>query len=116
MNELSVIQKTYDLIKWYIPILNRLPRDHKFVLGEHIGNNLYALLEGLTQAKFAQKKLPLLDTANCQIDILRHQTRLLHDFELISTERYEYASLLISGVGAEVGGWRKQQLQKETPS
>lgn len=34
MEELSIIQKTYDLIKWYIYILNRLPRYHKFNLGE----------------------------------------------------------------------------------
>ncbi|SKB15083.1 hypothetical protein PL11201_690104 [Planktothrix sp. PCC 11201] len=27
MSELPIIQKTYDLIKWYVPILNRLPRD-----------------------------------------------------------------------------------------
>ena len=36
MNELPVIQKNYDLIKWYVPILNRLPRDHKFLLGGRI--------------------------------------------------------------------------------
>ncbi len=34
MNELPMIQKTYDLIKWYVPILNRLPRNHKFLLGD----------------------------------------------------------------------------------
>jgi RNA-directed DNA polymerase len=28
MEDLPIIQKTYDLIKWYVPILNRLPRDH----------------------------------------------------------------------------------------
>lgn len=28
--ELPVIQHTYDLILWFVPILNRLPRDHKF--------------------------------------------------------------------------------------
>lgn len=33
MQELPIIQKTYDLIKWYIPILNRLPRNHRFTLG-----------------------------------------------------------------------------------
>jgi hypothetical protein len=27
MEELPIIQKTYDLIKWYVPILNRLPKD-----------------------------------------------------------------------------------------
>jgi hypothetical protein len=31
--DLPVIQKTYDLIRWYVPILNRLPRDHRFTLG-----------------------------------------------------------------------------------
>ena len=25
MQDLPIIQKTYDLIKWYVPILNRLP-------------------------------------------------------------------------------------------
>jgi hypothetical protein len=34
MSDLPVIQKTYDLIKWYVPILNRLPRHHKFTLGD----------------------------------------------------------------------------------
>ena len=34
MDELPIIQKTYDLIQWYVPLLNRLPRDHKFLLGD----------------------------------------------------------------------------------
>jgi hypothetical protein len=33
MNELPIIQKTYDFIKWYVPILNRLPL-------QEIGTNL----------------------------------------------------------------------------
>lgn len=32
MNELPVIQKTYDLIKWTVPILNKLSRDHKYLV------------------------------------------------------------------------------------
>jgi hypothetical protein len=36
VSELPVIQKTYDLIKWYVPILNRLPREHKFLLGDRM--------------------------------------------------------------------------------
>lgn len=46
--DLPVIQKTYDLVKWYIPILNRLPRDHRFTLGERMINGLYNLLENLS--------------------------------------------------------------------
>jgi hypothetical protein len=47
MNELPIIQKTYDLLKWYVPILNQLSRDHKFALGDRIISGLYDLLEGL---------------------------------------------------------------------
>lgn len=52
MQELPIIQKTYDLIKWYVPILNRLPRDHKFMLGDRIISGLYDLLDSkLIQTK-----------------------------------------------------------------
>ena len=36
MKELSIIQKTYDLIQWYVPIFNRLPKTHKFTLGDFL--------------------------------------------------------------------------------
>jgi hypothetical protein len=36
--ELPIIQQTYDLILWYVPLLNRLPRDHKFLLGDRIAH------------------------------------------------------------------------------
>jgi len=29
--ELPIIQKNYDAILWFMPFLNRLPRDHKFI-------------------------------------------------------------------------------------
>jgi hypothetical protein len=37
MPELSVIQRTYDLILWFVPFLHRLPRDHRFRLGAREG-------------------------------------------------------------------------------
>ncbi|MGF1493949.1 MAG: hypothetical protein ACFBSC_16145 [Microcoleaceae cyanobacterium] len=55
MNELPIIQKVYDLIKWYIPILNPLPRNHRFGLGERMVNNLYDVLESLIRARFSRK-------------------------------------------------------------
>ena len=63
-NELSVIQKTYDLILWLMPILSRMPRDHRYTLGEQISNNLYEFLEGLVEAKYSQEKLPILQKLN----------------------------------------------------
>lgn len=109
MEDLPVIQKTYDLIKWYIPILNRLPKSHKYGLGDRIVNQLYNLLEGLIRAKYSSDKLTLLESLNAELTIIRYQTRLLHDFQLIAVNRYEFVSQQIHEIGTELGGWIKQQ-------
>jgi len=109
LNELSIIQKTYDLIQWYVPILDRLPKTHRFGLGQRMTNLLYEILEGLLYARYERKgRKERLQHLNIQIDILRYQTRMLKDFSLISTERHEYASKLIQEIGLELGGWIKQ--------
>ncbi|ELS33488.1 MULTISPECIES: diversity-generating retroelement protein Avd [Pseudanabaena] len=108
MPELSIIQKTYDLIKWYIPILNRLPKQHKYQLGDRTIDNLYSILEGLIEAKYSQQKRAKIESLNISLDILRYQTRLLFDFAQLSTERYEHVNKLITEIGCELGGWLKQ--------
>ncbi|PSB33913.1 diversity-generating retroelement protein Avd [Stenomitos frigidus] len=113
MNELPIIQKTHDLIKWYVPILNRLPRDHKFMLGDRIIAGLYDLLEGLIRVRYAKEKLSRLADLNTQLDLLRHQTRLLLDFQLLSDQRYAYVSQLVNTIGTDLGGWIKQQRQQQ---
>ncbi|MEE3715901.1 diversity-generating retroelement protein Avd [Tumidithrix elongata RA019] len=113
MPELAIIQKTYDLIKWYVPILNRLPREHKFQLGNRIVETLYKFLESLIEAKYSRQKQAKLESLNVSLSILRYQTRLLFDFALFSTQRYEYVSRLIDDIGNDLGGWLKQ-LQKRT--
>lgn len=70
MQDLPIIQKTYDLIKWYVPILNRLPRDQKFLLGDRITTGLYNLLEGLIRARYTRDKLSQLELLNTNLDIL----------------------------------------------
>jgi 23S rRNA-intervening sequence protein len=110
MQELPIIQKTYDLIKWYIPILNRLPRDHRFALGDRMTKGLYDLLEGLIRARYARKdRLARLESLNTHLDILRYQTRLLLEFQLISAQRYDYVSKQLVAIGSDLGGWIKQQ-------
>lgn len=113
MQELPIIQKTYDLIRWYVPILNRLPRDHRFSLGDRIIKNLYDFLEELIQVRYAKNdKLTRLQDLNTKLDILRYQTRLLYDFQLISDKKYKYANQQLNGIGVDLGGWIKQQQKR----
>jgi hypothetical protein len=107
--ELPIIQKTYDLIKWYVPILNKLPRDHRFQLGDRMIAALYDLLESLILVRYQRHKLPQLQTINSKLDVLRYQTRLLLDFGLLSHQRYQYVGQWINDIGTDLGGWIKQQ-------
>lgn len=113
MNELPVIQKTYDFIKWFVPILNRLPRDHKFGIGDRIISHLYDLLEGLIMARYTKDKVALLEILNAKVDILRHQSRLLLELNLIELKRYEFIGQHIHEIGSEVGGWLKHQKKQK---
>ena len=112
MQELPIIQKTYDLILWYVPILNKLPKDHKFAIGERIIKGLYDLLEQLIIARYAKGKLGLLEPINARLDILRYQTRLLLNLSLMASNRYEYVSKQINEIGKDLGSWIKQQKTK----
>lgn len=111
--ELPIVQKTYDLIKWYVPILNRLPRDHKFGLGDRMIVALYDLLEGFVTARYARNKLAVLQPLSGKLDILQYQTRLLFDFQLMEVKRYEYASGLLDDLGRQLTGWLGQQRNQE---
>lgn len=112
MNELSIIQKTYDLIIWYVPIINRLPKTHKFQIGDRLVNNLYNFLELLIIAKYASEKLNILESLNPKLDIVRYQTRIILDFQIINNKRYEYISQIITEIGKELGSLIKQQKLK----
>ena len=111
--ELPIIQKTYDLIKWYIPRINKFPRDYKFVLGNRLQNTLYNILEDLIRARYRRDKLIILENLNSELDVLRYQTRLCMDFKLIDDRRYEFVTGLICDVGENLGAWIKQQKGKK---
>ncbi len=112
--ELPIIQKTYDLIMWYVPHLNRLPRDHKFTLGERMINGLYELLDQLITARYEKEKLPRLEGINTRLDLLRYQTRILKDFSLMDLRRYGHVSKLINEIGQNLGLWINQQRQQRS--
>jgi len=107
--ELPIIQQTYDLIKWYVPVLNNLPRDHHFILGDRIIRLLYETLEQLITARYSREKLPLLEKANLNLELMRYQTRLLRDFRLMDYRRYGHVSGMINNIGRALGGWVYQQ-------
>ena len=107
--ELPILEATLDLIRWFLPILHRLPRQHRHGLGDRLIANLYELMEQLALARFQRDRLPILEPLAGRLHLIQLQTRLLHDFQLIDVRRYEYASRLITVIGKQHSGWLAQQ-------
>jgi len=68
--ELVIITKTYDLILWSCNHTRRFPRQHRFVLGERIEQNLYDLLKTLIQAKYTRDRHPLLRLSHVPVSAI----------------------------------------------
>ncbi len=107
--ELPIIEACLDLIRWFVPLLHRLPRQHKFGLGDRLIGNLYHLLEQLVQARYASLKLPILEPLKAHIVVIQLQIRLLHQFHLLDLSRYEHASRLITTIAKQHSGWLLRQ-------
>ena len=105
--ELIVIAKAYDLVLWSCQHTARFPRSHRFVLGERLERNLYALLEGLIQARYTRERRPLLMQVNLTLEVLRFQVRLAKDLQCLRTNSYAFAARALDEIGRLVGGWLK---------
>jgi hypothetical protein len=105
--ELTVITKTYDLVRWSCQHISRFPRNYRFVLGERMERRLYDLLETLLQARYTRDRHGLLRQANLSLEVLRFQLRLAHDLNCLRTNSYGFASRALQEIGSLVGGWLK---------
>ncbi len=54
--ELAVIARTYDLVKWACQHISKFPRQYRFTLGERIERRLYELLETLIEARYLKER------------------------------------------------------------
>ncbi len=107
--EKPVVHQMYNLIKWLIPQIAKLPRSHKFTLGDRITNLVLDTLDLLIQAVYTRRKLELLQQANLNLERLRYLIRLCYDLQLLTLKRYEYVSREINEIGKQIGGWIRQQ-------
>lgn len=104
-DDLPVIKKAYDLALYLIPLIGRMPRAHKFTLGDRIADHAYELLEMLTTARYQRNKAQTLVGANLLLERLRLLLRLAKDVKAISVKAYGHSTGIADEVGAMLGGW-----------
>ena len=117
-DELLVINRTYELLKWFLRRLEKFPRSHRYGLGQQIEQRLYAVFDGLMRAKYAAgtDKREALTCVNLELESLRMLCRLAHELGMLPHKSQEYAAREMIEIGRMVGGWLRQQQRKTRSS
>ena len=108
-SELSIINRTYELIRFTIPICQELPKRWRFGLGASLEQSTYTLLEQLVLAKNAPQSLKAtyLIKAQSHLEIVTFKYRLLLDLKLTNETKIFQAQAKLSEIGRMLGGWKK---------
>ena len=111
--ELPAVEKAYDLTKEILPRVANFPKDYKFSLGQRIIDHCLDILELLIHAAYVKQKERLLDEANIKLERLRFILRLSKDLGTLSHRGYEHVMKMVTELGKQIGGWRKQVSAKD---
>jgi len=105
---LAIFEKTYELILWIYPTVNKFPKSQRFVLGQQIENTVLEILKGIIEANQERNKVPYLKQISVNLDKLRILIRLSKDLKFISIRQYQFAAEKINEIGKMLGGWIKR--------
>ncbi|MBN2013529.1 diversity-generating retroelement protein Avd [candidate division KSB1 bacterium] len=114
----NVLVKTNDFIRYFLPKIEKMPRNYKFIIGDRIVKIQLDFLELLIEAYYSTdkpNKTKLLIKANILLEQLRHLMQLCVDMKFIGIGQFEHTSKLLYDIGISLGGWIKF-LQKQQAS
>ena len=108
--KLLIFQKTYEYAVWLYFLLNRLPRNHRPILGQQIHSLALAILVGVvdanTERDVQQRKLLQMKISR-NLDTLRILIRLTKDVKLMSIKQYAFAADKMNEIGRMLSAWIK---------
>jgi len=109
MNKESIVLKSFELLKFTIPTINKIPRNQKFTFGDRLQNLLSDLMEDLIDVYYAPRSEQYLrlKEINTRLVKIRYYFRLGHELGFYSVGYLGVLSEKINEIGRMVGGWMK---------
>lgn len=114
--QLIIYQKFYDLVIWLFPVINKIPRSHRQILGKHLEELCITILLLLIKANKSrgQIRTALQFNVSDELDSLRILVRLNKDLRFMSVKQYTFAAEKLNELGRMMSGWVKhQEVQKD---
>lgn len=107
MEDLQILQKTYDMILYSQSPLNQFPKFEKHVLAAEIRKTMNNLLSLIITANKKYYKKTTLQEMDVELEKLRTFVRLSKDLKYIDIKKYEVWSRYLTEIGKMLGGWIK---------
>ena len=107
--DLSIYKLCYDLLKLTATLTRNMPKDWKTSYGTMMRNECLSMLLLIAKANAAKDKVPHIAA------LLEHQLvisllfQLANDMRFISPKQYAETVVLTGRIGAQAGGWKRQQ-------
>lgn len=100
-------QKTYDFVLWMYPIVNRLPKNHRQILGKKIEEEGLELLTNLIKANNTRgtERNSYQKLSSDALDLIRILLRLTKDLHLMSVKQYLLGTEKINEIGRMLSCW-----------
>ncbi len=107
MKQSPIFSKTYDFVKWLVPLTAKFPRHQRFVLAAALQQEALRFQGLLIEAAHQQEPRARLTDADAELDKLRTHLRMAFDLKYISGGQYEHAAGLMTEMGKLLGGWKR---------
>jgi four helix bundle protein len=107
LNQSPIFARTYDLVRWLIPLTVKFPRHQRFVLATAIQQAALALQARLIEAVRLPDRKGALRSADVELDKLRFYLRLSYDLGYISLGQQRHAGQMVAEIGRLLGAWQK---------
>ncbi len=67
MQESPIFTRTFDLLTWLLPVMQKFPKEQRFVLAARVQNTAFDFYEEITAASLSQKKAEHLEQADKEL-------------------------------------------------
>ena len=107
IEKLVIFQKIYDFLLWLYPLINRIPKSHRLILGrsmEEEGIKILLLSIEANKLKDNTRKIVQQQMSD-ELDKLRILIRLTKDLHFMSIAQYQHAAEKINEIGKILYGW-----------
>ncbi len=115
MKQSPIFTRTYDLLRWLIPVTIKFPREQRFVLAEAAQTTAFAWQKQLIEAAYSPTPHARLREADATLTLLRTYLRLCSDMGLLTSGQYAHVSRMVDELGRLLGGWLESTKEKAQP-